>query len=135
MENKKHEKEPEISLKQARLKMLLAVLDAFGEDELSTVRSWLINFKDSIPSNSKAGKTIEEKYIELSNVYCNGEEERQSITRQACEKPGKVPGIPEGSDPNQWLEKENKKYFRVFLRDLNKACWNVGSDWDLIPKE
>ena len=139
MENKTHEKEPEISLKQSRLKMLLGVLDSFAEEELTTVRSWLINFKDSIPSTSEPGVILEKEYDKLSLVYVEGETYRKAICRDACEKIGtaeaRSPEIPQDADPNVWLSQENIKHFRFFLRDFNKVCWNVGSDWDLFSKE
>jgi len=133
---KKHEKEEELSLKQSRLKMLLLAEDSLSDGGLGEAKEWLQNYIDTVAEDTEPGIKLNALFKEFLDEYNVRAEETFKVANDFYYgDTDAVIEITNGMPVLEWQDQENAKAFHNFIRRLNRKCWSIGHQWDLIPKE
>ena len=136
MDKTTHEKETELGLKQARLKMLIFSSENLVSKEYQDALAWLLNYKDTIESKCDAGKQLETEYKEHLRIYNESLKKIEGTLSYVLEHAGQ-PGVMDIVDfqPNEWRDVKKEEALKSFVRCFYKSCWEVGNRLDLIPKQ
>ena len=132
--DKTKEKESEFGLKNTRLRMLAMAGESIAEGNNSTCRLWLLNYIDSISRESEPGKELMAEYTKLTEKYNENANEMHYIYEQSS-RGLDYDNITHGIPATEWLDIESKKAMSLYVRSVHSLCWNIGNQWDLIPKE
>jgi len=138
MKNESSNREEELTLKSARLKLLcLASEDLINHDYIQCKDSLLV-YVDTIPASSIAGKRLREEDSRLLTQYNDSMNIMQTnidATRGGLFDPNIEVDPLRGLPITDYSREEVGKAQRRWARTFHAACWDCANEYDLIPSK
>jgi len=131
-------REEEISLKQARLNMLLLGGDAMVDRKYEQVNDALLLFMATIDIKTSGGKEIRETYNKAQAEFNANIDSAETILHNAYnsmygadEERQIMHGLPRA----MWYDQKVAKAWRHFAMNFNTICWSIAHTHELIPSK